>query len=54
LIEGRLMGLDWWAACENDTAAAYVSCCVSASLRTQTLRENMGQCKSEGQDFKRD
>jgi hypothetical protein len=27
---------------------------VSASLRTETLRENMGQCKSEGQDFKRD
>jgi hypothetical protein len=27
---------------------------VSRSLRTKTLRENMGQCKSEGQDFKRD
>jgi hypothetical protein len=26
----------------------------SASLRTETLRENMGQCKSEGQDFKRE
>jgi hypothetical protein len=29
-------------------------CCVSARLSTETLRENMGQCKSEGQDFKRD
>jgi hypothetical protein len=46
------MCLDWWAACENDTAAA--GCCVSVSLRTETLRENMGQCQSEGQDFKRD
>jgi hypothetical protein len=27
--------------------------CVSVR-RTETLRENMGQCKSEGQDFKRD
>jgi hypothetical protein len=29
----------------------------SANLRAKTLREikeNMGQCKSEGQDFKRD
>jgi hypothetical protein len=30
-------------------------CCrLSASLSTATLRENMGQCKSEGQDFKQD
>jgi hypothetical protein len=29
-------------------------CCLSASLSTETLRKNMGQCKSEGQDFKRD
>jgi hypothetical protein len=28
--------------------------CVAVSLRTKTLRENMGQCKLEGQDFKRD
>jgi hypothetical protein len=28
--------------------------CMSVSLRTETLKENMGQCKSEGQDFKRD
>jgi hypothetical protein len=27
---------------------------VSESLRTKTLRENMGQYKSEGQDFNRD
>jgi hypothetical protein len=27
---------------------------VSASLRTEILRENKGQCKSKGQDFKRD
>jgi hypothetical protein len=27
---------------------------VSASLRTETLTDNMGHCKSEGQDFKRD
>jgi hypothetical protein len=26
--------------------------CVSVSLRTETSRENMGQCKSEGKDFK--
>jgi hypothetical protein len=26
----------------------------AASLRTKTLQENMGQYKSEGQDFKRD
>jgi hypothetical protein len=30
-------------------------CCgLSASLSTKTLRENMGQYKSEGEDFKRD
>jgi hypothetical protein len=29
-------------------------CCLSASLSAETLRENMGQCKSEGKDFKRD
>jgi hypothetical protein len=51
--------LDWWAVCENDAAAAAAAaaaadCCVSASLRTEILRENKGQCKSEGQDFKRD
>jgi hypothetical protein len=28
--------------------------CVSVSLRTKTLGQNMGQGKSEGQDFKRD
>jgi hypothetical protein len=38
----------------NDTAAAVAGCCVSASLRTETLRENMGQYKSDGQYFKRD
>jgi hypothetical protein len=26
--------------------------CVSESLRTETLRENMGQCKSEGREIK--
>jgi hypothetical protein len=52
LMTEGLMGLDWWAACNNAAAAA--GCCVSASLRTKTLRENMGQCKSEGQEFKRD
>jgi hypothetical protein len=45
---------------ENDadtaasTAAAAGCCCVSTSLKTKTLTENMGQCKSEGQEFKRD
>jgi hypothetical protein len=48
-----LMGLCWWDACESDAAAA-AGCCVSVSLRTKTLRENSRQCKSEGQDFKRD
>jgi hypothetical protein len=41
-------------------AAAAAGCCVSVSLRTETLgvmleiRENLGQCKSEDQDFRRD
>jgi hypothetical protein len=35
-------------------AAATAAGCLSASLRIETLGENMGQCKSEGQDFKRD
>jgi hypothetical protein len=39
-------------ACKNDAAAAAASCCVSASLRTETLRENMGQCKSEGKTLR--
>jgi hypothetical protein len=56
-LVGCLRGVEATAleACENDTAAAAAAgCCVSARLSTETLRENMGQCKSEGQDFKRD
>jgi hypothetical protein len=37
--------------------AAAAAVCVSVSLRTEPLteiKENMGQYKSEGQDFKRD
>jgi hypothetical protein len=48
LNDGRM---DWKVACKNDTAAA-AGCCMSVSLRTETLRENLGQCKYEGQDFK--
>jgi hypothetical protein len=50
--EAGIDGLDWWAACENAAAAA--GCCVSASLRTKTLRKikNMGQCKSKERDPK--
>jgi hypothetical protein len=32
-------------------------CCLTVNLRTKTLREikgNIGPCKSDGQDFKRD
>jgi hypothetical protein len=38
LKEDRVFG--WWAACKNDAAAAAAAtgCCVSASLRTQTLK----------------
>jgi hypothetical protein len=39
--EGFLMGVDWWAACQNDITAA------------AEIRGNMGQCKSEHQDFKK-
>jgi hypothetical protein len=37
-----------------EAAAAEVAVCVSESLRTETLKKNMGQCKSEEQDFKKD
>jgi hypothetical protein len=37
---------------ENAVAAAAAGCYVSASLSTETLGENMGQCKTEEGDFK--
>jgi hypothetical protein len=37
-----------------NTVFRHGGCCLSASLSTETLREDMGQCKFEGQDFKRD
>jgi hypothetical protein len=33
-------------------AAAAAGCCVSASLSTETLKENMGQYKSKERNFK--
>jgi hypothetical protein len=44
------------AACKNASAAAAAAagCYVSVGLRMKILRKNMGQGKSEGQDFKRD
>jgi hypothetical protein len=66
-FDGGLL-IDWQAACENDSAAA-AGCCVSppeqfSALRTlfisfrkamlKKAKKNMGQYKSEGQDFKRD
>jgi hypothetical protein len=50
-IDG-LVGLIGWRLVRMKLLLLAV--CVPASLRTKSLRENMGQCKSEGQDFKRD
>jgi hypothetical protein len=41
--------------CKSYANAVFRSgcCCLSASLSTKTLKANMGQCRSEGQYFKR-
>jgi hypothetical protein len=47
------LGIDWWTACKNGAATAAVAGCLCVcESKTETLRENMGQCKSKERDFK--
>jgi hypothetical protein len=61
LLPGWLAGgFIGWLAAKLALLPLVAAVCVFASLRTKTfrvmleIRGNMGQCKSEDQDFKRD